>query len=46
MIKICQKIEDMGMVKLVNILNDIVLAEETHGTDMLLGSTELWSNFE
>jgi len=46
LISICQKIEDQGMMKLVSILNDIVHAEETHGSDMLLGSTELWSNFE
>ena len=40
-------IEDTGTIKLCeNILNEIVLAEETQNSDMILGSTEQWSDFE
>lgn len=40
-------IEDTGTIKLCeNILNEIVLAEETQNSDMIMGSTEQWSDFE
>lgn len=46
-IKFLSLVEDSGTIKLCeNILNEIVLAEETQGSDMILGSTELWSDFE
>jgi len=47
MIKFLSLIEDSGTIKLCeNILNEIVLAEETKNSDMILGSTEQWSDFE
>lgn len=45
-ISICMKIEEMGMPKVISIVNDLVHAEETKDSDNLLGSVELWSNFE
>mmetsp|Transcript_30729 Transcript_30729/g.27178 ORF Transcript_30729/g.27178 Transcript_30729/m.27178 type:complete len:384 (-) Transcript_30729:30-1181(-) len=45
-ISICNKIKKMGMTKVISIVNDLVHAEETKDSDSLLGSVELWSNFE
>lgn len=46
-IKFLTLIEDSGTIKLCeNILNEIVLAEETQNSDMIMGSTEQWSDFE
>lgn len=46
-IKFLTLIEDTGTIKLCeNILNEIVLAEETQNSDMIMGSTEQWSDFE
>lgn len=36
----------MGMPQVISIVNDLVHAEETRDSDNMLGSVELWSNFE
>jgi hypothetical protein len=45
-IDLCSRIEEVGMSKVVSIVNDLVHAEETKNSNNLLGSVELWSNFE
>ena len=45
-ISLCSKIEEMGMPKVISIVNDLVHAEETKDSNSMLGSVELWSNFE
>ena len=45
-IDLCSKIKETGMSKVVSIVNDLVHDEETKNSDSMLGSVELWSNFE